>query len=226
MSLAMAGVQPTFTIAQQVVDSRNLKYIDFLLPGLLAMSVMQMSVFSVAFVFVQYKEKGVLKRLLATPMLPMQFVAANAFTRLMVSLAQATIFIIVGVLLLKAHVVGSYALVALCAILGSLMFLGLGFAVSGLSKSVDTVPALANLFVFPQMFLGGVFFPTSGMPGWLQAIAKFMPLTPFSTALRDVMTKGSGLGDIKMQLLGMVIWAVILLGLSAFTFSIQEKENA
>ncbi len=226
LSLSLANVQPRFTLAQEVVDSRNLKYIDFLLPGLLAMSIMQMSVFSVAFVFVQYKEKGVLKRLLATPMLPMQFVTANAVTRLAMSLVQAAIFITVGVLVLKAHVIGSYFLVALCATLGSLMFLGLGFAVSGLSKSVDTVPALANLFVFPQLFLGGVFFPTSNMPGWLQTVAKFLPLTPFSTAIRDVMTKGSGFADIKMQILGMVIWAAILLAISTVTFSFQERENA
>jgi ABC-2 type transport system permease protein len=225
-SLALAHAPTYFSVQQEVVDAKKLKYLDFLLPGLIAMSVMQMSVFSVAFVFVQYKEKGVLKRLLATPMHPGQFVAANVITRLAVSLVQAAIFLLVGVLILKAHVVGSYFLVALCVFLGALMFLGLGFTVSGVSKTVDSVPALANLFVFPMLFLGGVFFSISSMPGWLQVISKFLPLTHFSTALREVMTKGAGFSDISGDLLAMTIWAVVLITIATVTFTFQEKDNA
>lgn len=225
-SLQLAGAPKYFSIATEVVDAKELKYIDFLLPGLIAMSIMQMSVFSVAFVFVRYKESGVLKRLSATPMRPGQFVAANTVTRLAVSLAQAAIFIMVGVLLLKAHVIGSYLLVAVCVTLGSLMFLGLGFTISGLAKTEESVPALANLFVFPMLFLGGVFFDISNMPHWLQTVSKLLPLTHFSTALRDVMTKGAGFGDIWHDLLAMVVWSVVLIALATYTFSFQERENA
>jgi ABC-2 type transport system permease protein len=187
---------------------------------------MQMSVFSVAFVFTQYKEKGVLKRLLATPMQPFQFVVANVITRLLVSLAQGAVFIIIGVLLFKVHIVGSYWLIALCILLGALMFLGLGFTISGLSKTVDSVPAIANLIVFPMLFLGGTFFSISNMPGWLQVIAKILPLTYLSGALRDVMTKGAGFGDIIFNLGIMLAWAIVLIFLATVTFSFQEKESA
>jgi ABC-2 type transport system permease protein len=190
------------------------------------MSVMQMSVFSVAFVFVQYKEKGILKRLLATPMRPWQFVAANTATRLLVSVAQAAIFILFGVLVLGAHVLGSYLLVTLCVVLGALMFLGLGFVISGLSKTVETVPALANLIVFPMLFLGGVFFDVSSMPKWLQVFSKALPLTHFSNALRAVMTKAAGFGDIKWDIGAMALWAIGLITLATVTFSFQEKESA
>ncbi len=223
-TLGLVAAPTYFTVKQEIVDSQHLKYIDFLLPGLIAMSVMQMAVFSVAFVFVQLKEKGVLKRLMATPMLPRHFVTAQIITRLLVSLAQAAIFIAVGVLALHAHVLGSYWLVLLCVILGGLMFLGLGFSISGLSKTVESVPAIANLSVFPMLFLGGVFFSISNMPMWLQHIAKFLPLTFFSTALRSVMTKTATFGDIKWDLLGMAVWAVILIGAATFSFRFQEKE--
>ena len=196
-SLQMAQAPTFFNVEEKVVNSRDLNYIDFLLPGLVAMSVMQMSVFSVAFVFVQYKEKGVLKRLLATPMNPMQFVVANIITRLSISLIQAAIFIAVGMFIFDAQVIGSYFLVALSVFFGALMFLGLGFTVSGLSKTVDSVPAFANILVFPMLFLGGTFFPISSMPEWVQAFAKFLPLTYFSSALRSVMTEAAGLNQIK-----------------------------
>lgn len=225
-SLALAHAPTYFTLKQETVNARNLKYIDFLLPGLIAMSVMQMAVFSVAFVFVQYKEKGVLKRLAATPMRPEQFVAANIVTRLLVSLVQTAIFILVGIFVLKAHIVGSYLLVTLCVLLGALMFLGLGFAVSGVAKTVDTVPALANLLVFPMLFLGGTFFPLSSMPSWLQKFAQLLPLTHFSGALRDVMTNDASFRMIADDVAAMLVWAAILIAIAIVTFSFQERENA
>ncbi len=226
MTLSQAHVQPVLTIEQQEVNSHNLRYIEFLLPGLIALSIMQMSVFSVAFVFTQYKEKGTLKRLLATPMKPIQFVAANTITRLIVSVAQALIFIIAGIILFKAHVVGSYALLFLIVVLGAIMFLGLGYTISGLAKTTDSVPAIANLIVFPMLFLGGTFFSISQMPWWLQMIAKFLPLTFFSTALRDVWTKGAGLQDVAWNLFAMILWGSILIFLATITFRFQEKDSA
>lgn len=224
-SLAIVHAPAFFSVQQEVVNSRHLKYIDFLLPGLVAMSIMQMSVFSVAFLFVQYKEKGVLKRLLATPMKPSQFLAANVITRLIISVIQTALFIAMGVLVLKAHVVGSYPLILLAVILGVLMFLGLGFTISGLAKTVETVPVFANLLVFPMLFLGGVFFPISSMPNWLQHFARFLPLTHFSNALRDIMTKDAGLGAIKWDLLAMAAWATGLIIIATVTFSFQERDS-
>ena len=226
MTLASANLSPAIAIEQNEVNASNLRYIEFLLPGLIALSVMQMSVFSVAFVFTQYKEKGVLKRLLATPMKPYQFVAANAVTRLVVSVVQAFIFIVMGILLFQVHIVGSFALLFLTVVLGALMFLGLGFTISGLAKTVDSVPAIANLVVFPMLFLGGTFFPLSNMPGWLEAFAKILPLTFFSTPLREIMTKGAGFGDIAWDLGAMVIWSAILIFAATITFRFQEKDSA
>jgi ABC-2 type transport system permease protein len=222
-TISKAGVTPLVAIEESQVNAHNLRYIEFLLPGLIALSIMQMSVFSVAFLFTQYKEKGVLKRLLATPMQPFHFVAANAITRLIVSVAQAFIFIGAGLILFHTHVVGSYWVLLLCVILGAIMFLGLGFTISGFAKTVDSVPAIANLIVFPMLFLGGTFISIANMPWWLQAVAKFLPLTYFSSALRDVMTKGAGLFDIKWDLLAMVVWGIILITVATMTFSFQEK---
>jgi len=226
LTFSQAHVTPIVSVQKQEVNSHNLRYIEFLLPGLIALSIMQMSVFSVAFVFTQYKEKGTLKRLLATPMKPIQFVVANTITRLIVSVAQAAIFIIAGILLFHAHVVGSYLLLFLIVVLGAIMFLGLGYTISGLAKTTDSVPAIANLIVFPMLFLGGTFFSISQMPWWLQMIAKYLPLTFFSTALRDVWTKGAGIHDVAWNLLAMIIWGVVLISLATVTFRFQEKDSA
>jgi ABC-2 type transport system permease protein len=222
-NLAAAKAPILFGLDVQQINSNNLKYIDFLVPGIVALSLMQMSVFSVAFVFTNYKEKGILKRLLATPVKPSQFVAANVITRLIVAVVQAALLIAVGVLLFHAHVVGSYWLILLTSTIGAIMFLGLGFTISGISSTVETVPALANLVVFPMLFLGGTFFPLDVMPTWLQHIAKYLPLQYLSDALRQVMTKDVNFAAIQSDLLWMVGWSVVLVTLANITFGFEEK---
>ncbi len=226
MTIAASGQQPIVTVSAQEINAHNLRYIEFLLPGLIALSIMQMAVFSVAFVFTQYKEKGVLKRLLATPMKPIHFVLSNAIVRLMISIAQAAIFIIIGLVLFKVHVVGSYFLLFVVVALGAFTFLGLGFTISGLAKTTDAVPVFANLTVFPMMFLGGTFFAVDSMPGWLQVIAHALPLTFFSDAVREIMTKGTGIAGLGTDFLGLIVWSAILYTLATFTFRIQERDSA
>jgi ABC-2 type transport system permease protein len=225
VSLAVARVPVLFTIKQQSVAAHNFRYIEFLLPGVIAMAIMQMSVFSVAFVFTRYKEQGILKRLLATPMRPHQFVVANIITRLFMAIAQASLFITLGIVNFHIHIAGSFWLLGICIILGALMFLGLGFTISGLSKTIETAPLLANIVVFPMLFMGNVFFAVSNMPPWLRWIADYLPLTFFSGALRGVITNGAGLAQIERELIGMFVWAVLLIALAIFTFRIQDTEN-
>jgi ABC-2 type transport system permease protein len=214
-----------FKLETQEINSNHLKYVDFLLPGLIALSLMQMSIFSVAFVFTNYKEKGVLKRLIATPMRPITFVTANVLTRLLVSFLQTAVFVIVGVTFLHAHVIGSYWLVALVTVLGSIMFLGLGFTISGIAKTQESVPAFANLIAFPMLFLGGTFFPLSSFPPWLGHIAKYLPLQFLSDAMRQVMTKAAGIKDIQSDLLWMLGWSIVLVALANWAFSFEEKRQ-
>ena len=224
-TLSIAQAPVLFNLVTQTVNASNLKYIDFLLPGLVALSIMQMSVFSVAFVFANYKEKGVLKRLLATPMRPIQFVASNVITRLIVTVLQTFALIAIGVWVFHAQVVGSYFLVLLVAILGAIMFLGLGFTISGIASSVESVPAIAIFVVYPTLFFGGAFFDISTMPTWLQHIARVLPLTFFSDALREIMTKSAGLGDVAHDLLWMLVWCVVLVFAANITFGFEEKRQ-
>lgn len=222
-TLAVTRAPQLFDIKTEAINAKKVKYIDFLLPGLVAMSIMQMAVFSVAFVFADYKEKGILKRLLATPLKPFQFVTANVITRLIVALVQSAILLGVGIVLFHSHIYGAWWLVLLIAILGAVMFLGLGFTISGLASTVEAVPALANLFVFPMLFLSGVFFPTNAMPSWLQVAVNYLPLTHFAHAMREVVGNAASISAISHDLYWMLGWAVILVFLANFTFGFEEK---
>lgn len=222
-SLQIVKAPVFFDLQVESVNAKKVKYIDFLLPGIVAMSIMQMAVFSVAFVFADYKEKGILKRLLATPMKPYQFVTANVITRLIMALFQTLTLLGVGALVFHSHIYGAWWLILLLSTLGGIMFLGLGFTISGLAKTVDAVPAIANLIIFPMLFLSGIFFPTTSMPNWLQHVVQYLPLQPFAHAMREVVGNGATISAISHDLYWMLGWAAALCILAVFTFGLEEK---
>ena len=131
MTFAVTDVPGRFTIDAQPVDSRNLRFIDFLMPGIVAMSIMQMGIFSVAFSFVQLKNRGILRRLLATPVHPASFLFGQVLTRLTVSILQTLVLIGVAVVFFSVDITGNMASILLLALLGGGVFVSLGFAVSG-----------------------------------------------------------------------------------------------
>ncbi|OGE73652.1 MAG: hypothetical protein A3I07_03955 [Candidatus Doudnabacteria bacterium RIFCSPLOWO2_02_FULL_42_9] len=224
-ALTLSGGANHFTVNKEEINSHHLKYIDFLLPGLVALSIMQMTIFTVAFLFVTFKEKGILKRMIATPMRPSTFVLSNVIVRLLITLIQTAIFISIAVIFFNVQIIGSYWLIALIAILGSLMFLGLGFAISGMASTVESVPVFANLIAFPMLFLGGTFFAIESFPTWLMNIAKYLPLTFLSHSMREVMTKGASFAQISTDIWWMIGWAIILVILANWTFSFEEKRQ-
>ena len=209
MTFAVTDVPGRFTIDAQPVDSRNLRFIDFLMPGIVAMSIMQMGLFSVAFSFVQLKNRGVLRRLLATPVHPASFLFAQVFTRLTVSILQTLVLIGVAVAFFSVDIAGNMASILLLALLGGGVFVSLGFAVSGWARTEEVAAPIANVIALPMMFLSGVFFPRSIMPGALQAVTDFLPLSYLIDALRNVATDGDVLWTQGWNILGLAVWTAI-----------------
>jgi len=206
MTFSLTDVPRRFTVNAQPVPSRNLRFIDFLMPGIIAMSIMQMGLFSVAFSFVQLKNRGILRRLLATPVHPASFIFGQVFTRLTVSILQTLVLIGVAVILFNVDLVGNLASILTLALLGGGVFVSIGFAISGWARSEEVAAPLANVIALPMMFLSGVFFPRSAMPGVLESITGFLPLTYLIDALRNVATDGEALWSQGWDILGLAVW--------------------
>jgi ABC-2 type transport system permease protein len=190
------------------VESRDLEYIDFLVPGIVGMTVMQLGLFGVAFGFVQLKRTGALRRLFATPTPPAYFLSAQVASRLVLGYVQVAILIGIGIWF-GLQMFGSWLVLAVIIGLALLIFLAVGFGVAGWAKNEDQAAPVANLISLPMLFLSGVFFPRDAMPEFLRGITQYMPLTYVNEALRGVMNDGAGLVDLGPQLLGMGVWAVI-----------------
>ena len=209
LSFSMTDAQRLFVIEPTPAGDRNLRYIDFLMPGIVAMSIMQMGLFSVAFAFVQLKRQGILRRLLATPMRPASFIFAYVVTRLTVSILQTGVLVGVAVLFFDVQIAGNVFALFLLALIGGAVFIGLGFAVSGWARSEETAAPIANVIALPMIFLSGVFFPREAMPDILETVTEYLPLTYLADSLRSVSVDGAALSSQWVGLVGLAVWLVV-----------------
>jgi len=209
MTFTVTGAPRKFSLASRAVVTRNLRYVDFLMPGIVAMAIMQMGLFSVAFAFVQLKSRGILRRLMATPVHPVSFLFSQVFTRLTVSILQTLVLIGTAFIFFDVKIAGNLAAILLLALIGGAVFVSMGFAISGWAKSDEVAAPLANVIALPMMFLSGVFFPRDAMPGAIQKITDFLPLTYLADAMRNIAVDGEVLWSQWPNLIGLGVWLAI-----------------
>ena len=193
----------------QSVTSRRSSYIDFLLPGVLSLAIMQSGIFGVAFGFVSLRKRGVLRRLSVTPMRPQDFIAAQVAMRLMVLLAQIVVLVGVGIVFFDLQFMGSLLDLFAMGLLGGAVFLAIGFFLAGIARTEDQVVPLANVVSLPMMLLSGVFFSRSNLPEPVRVVTEFFPLTYLADGMRSIVLEGSNLPTLWLQLAGLALWSVV-----------------
>ncbi len=204
------GATATAPVSVTTVNNgRSPGYTDFLIPGIIALSVMQTGLFTVLYTFVHLRQRGILRRLKATPLRAGDFLAAQVGTRLILAAAQTLILVLIALLIFRIHIYGNVGWILLVAVLGAAVFLALGFAISGSTGSVESAAPIANAIGLPMIVLSGVFFSRGGMPGWLHGITDLLPLTYLVDALRHLSYDGWGLLDVRTDLLGLAAWLVV-----------------
>jgi len=219
------NIEPMFTLTVEDVQARSQRYLDFLLPGLLAFTLMQLSIAGSGFNIVEYRRKGILKRLFVTPIRPRDFIASIVMARMAIVLIQLTVLILVAVLVLNVTIVGNFVSFYFIVMLGTFIFLCLGFCLGSIAKTQQAMLAVGNIVIFPQIFLSGVFYPIESMPELIQPIAKILPLSFVSTAMREIANNGASLLSIAPSLFGIALWFVIAFILATRLFVWKEVAN-
>ncbi len=201
-----------------------LDYFDFVLPGMLAMGLMNFTMVGIAGSVARFRETKVLRRLTAAPVSPSAFIAGQVLARVVVALGQVVLLLGLGVAL-GGTVIGNPLWLLLLATLGNLTFLALGFAIAGRSPSVDAANNLAGLATMPLMFLSGMFFPLAALPASVQRVAEVLPITPLVEGMREVALHGAGIGDVTTELLWLVAWVPISFVLARLAFRMDTTRR-
>ncbi len=219
------NIEPMFSIAIEDVQARSQRYIDFLLPGLMAFTLMQLAIAGSGFNIVEYRRKGILKRLFVTPIEPKDFITAIVLARMAIVLVQLSVLILFAVLLLDIRIVGNFFAYYFVVILGTIVFLCQGFCLGSLAKTQEAIGALGNIVIMPQIFLSGIFYPIDSMPEWIQPVAQLLPLSFVSTGMREIANAGSTLLEIFPSLIGIAVWFVISFVAATRLFMWKEVAN-
>lgn len=215
-----SGNTPTLELQAKGVAAQGFDYIDFLVPGIIAMAIMTNGIYGVSASFVTYRQKGVLRRLKATPLPLGSFVGASVLVHLVRSLITAGLVLLVGVVVFGVKVTGVNVLLetTLLALIGSGAFVALGFFIAAIARNTEIAAALAQVIATPMMFLSGIFFPMDNAPAWIQPVVKALPLTYLANALRDVIIKGHSLWFVRWDILILTVTGLVFFGLSVRYF--------
>ena len=187
-------------LRSEAVEVNQVSYFDQVLMGLVAMGIMTNAIISISVRISNYRNLSILKRLLVTPLPIWKYFVGEVGAHLMVALVQAAIIMSVGVLVFGAKIHGNLAWILVIVVLGSLVFLNIGFIVSGWTNNPAAASGMGNAIALPMMFFAGTFFPTAALPWVLPYVAEALPLTPMLVALRDVANAGEPLWNTWPQL--------------------------
>lgn len=203
---------------RQTLSGAALRYVDWVLPGVLAMNIMFSSLWGVGWVIVRYRKNGVLRRLKATPLSPWEFLTAQVLSRLLVVLGASLIVYLGAVWLLDVPMRGSYLALALVYVAGSLCLISLGLIIAARLRTEELADGLLNLMSWPMLLLSGVWFSMEGTSVLAQWISQVLPLTHLVAAARAVMIDGAGVVQVLPEIGVLLALAVAFLSLATWLF--------
>ncbi len=205
-------------LRRETVEGREVRYVDWVVPGVLGMNIMFSCMFGVGYVIVRYRKSGYLKRLHATPLSAAEFLIAQVASRLILMLLVTTGIFAGTNLILDFTVEGSYLDLLVLLVLGISALLALGLVVAARVHSEELAGGLINLLVWPMMIVSGVWFSLEGTPKLMQLAAKLSPLTHLLDGARAIMLDGASLGEIADHIAILALMTVSFLGLGAYLF--------
>lgn len=197
----------------------DIKYIDFLVPAVLAMTVMFSCMMGMGESIAGERERGELARLFMTPTSVSTVVGGKIISKLVIETGRAMILILAAIVLFGIIIKGSMGLTLLILVLSALCFVGFGIMISARVSTQEDYMQMVMPFTMPMMFVSGVFYPLATMPWIFQKIAYLVPLTYANDAMRAVMLKGASLGDIWIDVVVLAGFTLIFFALGVSKFN-------
>jgi ABC-2 type transport system permease protein len=204
-----AGREDRLHPQDQLVEEPGSRYIDFLIPGLMGLSLMGGGLWGVGFVTVEMRIRGLLKRFLATPMRRWEFLLAVMASRMLFMIPEMLLIVLFSGWLFGVKIYGSVLAVAFLVVLGSTTFAGLGLLAASRARTLETVSGLLNVIMLPMWLGSGVFFARDRYPEAVQPVLRLLPLSALVDAMRGVMLEGLTLLQIWPAVATLLVWACV-----------------
>lgn len=203
---------------KQSVEGREIRYVDWLVSGILGMNMMFSALFGVGYVIVRYRKNGVLRRLKATPLSAFTFLSAQIVSRYLLILGVTLVVYFGSHYFIQFQMLGSYADLFLVLSLGAVCLITMGLLIASRTSSEEFAGGLLNMLSWPMMFLSGVWFSLEGAHPWVRKLAMAFPLTHAIDASRAIMTEGATLASQSGHVLALAAMTAVFLAIGSLTF--------
>jgi ABC-2 type transport system permease protein len=218
-AIAAAMTKPPLQLKPQILYNPDLKSINFIVPGLIALILMMIPAIITSVAIVREKETGTIEQLIVSPVRPYELMLGKITPYLIISGLDALLITLVGILWFKVPFNGSAWLLAGMIVLYMLMTVGIGILISTVTETQMTAQVGAFLgTMLPAFMLSGFVFPIESMPPVIQAVSLFVPARYFLVTLRAIFLKGVGIGAFWEQALIMFVFGVVVLTIATLRF--------
>lgn len=204
-----AGRKDVIATESHTSSEPGSRYIDFLIPGLLGMNLMNSGMWGIGFALVDMRQRKLLKRFVATPMRRGDFLLALASSRLIMMVIETGLLLIFGVVVFHMQVLGAIASILLIGAIGAMSFGGLGLLTASRARKIESVSGLINIVMMPMWLFSGVFFSYDRFPAIVQPFIRALPLTALNDALRATILEGATLFSQSGRILVLALWGGI-----------------
>jgi ABC-type multidrug transport system permease subunit len=198
------------------INAAGARYVDFLIPGLIAMNIMMSCMWGVSYSLIDKRIKKLLRRMVATPMKKSAFMIAQFTARIGLTAMEVSIIFLFSWLYFDITVQGGFLPFFILFIGGNIAFTGIAVLVSSRTSNTQIGNGLINLVIMPMMILSGIFFSYHNFPDWAISVIEKLPLTMLADSVRSVFNEGANTAEI-LPAFGILS----LIGISFFTVGIK-----
>lgn len=200
------------------ITSRGNRYIDFLIPGLIALGIMNTCMWGISWNLIEYRMKKLLRRMVATPMKKTDFLISLFITRFVIGAFEASVLFVFATFYFDVRLQGSFIAFFLLFSAGVVAFSGIAVAIASRSASSQVGNGLINAVVLPMTILSGIFFSYQNFPEWALPVIKVLPLTLLADGIRGVFIEGHGIVEASLSIIILSITGIFffILGLKLF----------
>ncbi len=208
------SAKPPFIRTTEVsIHTRKYRFLEFFIPGIIAMAIMTESLFGTVHVNTELRQKGIIRKLATTPITRADWILANILHQFILAVISTTLMLLVSYAVFGIQL-DINAWLPLFIVLAVFSFVGIGMVLTRIVKEAQSASAAANAIMFPMMFLSGSFFPLEMMPDFLQSFAKTLPLYYLNEGLRAAMVVNDSVTALhNAAVIGAFAAVVFILGL-------------
>jgi ABC-type multidrug transport system permease subunit len=210
----MAGRKNPVSTSIVTSSEPGSRYIDFLIPGLLGMNLMNGAMWGIGFAIVDMRQRKLLKRFVATPLRRSDFLLALLSSRFVLMLIEVALLLGFGVIAFHMRILGSLWSILLIGAIGAISFCALGLLTASRAQKIESASGIMNLVMMPMWIFSGVFFSGERFPAAVQPLIKALPLTALNDALRATILEGASLASQSGRIMVMAFWAVLTFALA------------